>query len=399
MPKTLIVDNGASTIKVGYAHHQQPKIVPNVIVRGRNDRRHFIADQLDNCTDFSALIYRLAFEKGYVTNWGVERTVWDRVFNHVINTDPSDTQLVITEPLFNLPAIQEAYDQILFEEYEFNSCYRTSGPQLCVYNDWSYLFGEEQGAMPDCCIIVDSGYSFTHIVPFAHQRPLTRGIRRINVGGKLLTNQLKETVSFRHYDMMEETYIINDVKESCCFVSQDVMVDLAASRLPAASNPIVQEYVLPDFSTTTHGHVRGKNDAPSDEQVLPMNNERFMIPEILMHPSDIGMDQAGIPEAIVQSVSACDQEYHGLLYANILLVGGNASMPGFKDRVERDLRRMIPTDYEIRLAVPADCTVAAWMGGQRMMKHIGKSELQKRVVTRQEYLEHGSNVCRQKFAY
>ena len=133
-------------------------------------------------------------------------------------------------------------------------------------------------------------------------------------------------------------------------------------RLPAASNPIVQEYVLPDFSTTTHGHVRGKNDAPSDEQVLPMNNERFMIPEILMHPSDIGMDQAGIPEAIVQSVSACDQgnktrgeaakskrldatdahrtlfylflaEYHGLLYANILLVGGNASMPGFKDRV------------------------------------------------------------------
>jgi actin-related protein 6 len=31
-----------------------------------------------------------------------------------------------------------------------------------------------------------------------------------------------------------------------------------------------------------------------------------MVPEILMHPSDIGMNQAGIPEAIVQSVLECD---------------------------------------------------------------------------------------------
>lgn len=37
-----------------------------------------------------------------------------------------------------------------------------------------------------------------------------------------------------------------------------------------------------------------------------MNNERFMVTEVLMHPSDIGLDQAGIPEAIVQSVNACD---------------------------------------------------------------------------------------------
>jgi actin-related protein 6 len=128
---------------------------------------------------------------------------------------------------------------------------------------------------------------------------------RINIGGKLLTNRLKETVSFRHYDMMEETYIINDVKEACCYVSQDAMVDLKTCRCP--SNPIVQEFVLPDFSTTTHGHIRspGKK-TDDDEQILVMNNERFMIPESLMHPSDIGMDQAGIPETIVQVINACD---------------------------------------------------------------------------------------------
>jgi actin-related protein 6 len=66
--------------------------------------------------------------------------------------------------------------------------------------------------------------------------------------------------------------------------------------------------VLPDFINSTTGHIRQKTAAnhPSDQQILIMNNERFMIPEVLMHPSDIGLDQAGIPEAITQSVLACD---------------------------------------------------------------------------------------------
>lgn len=44
-----------------------------------------------------------------------------------------------------------------------------------------------------------------------------------------------------------------------------------------------------------------------DEQVLTMNNERFTVPEILFNPSDIGMDQAGISEAIVDAISSCDE--------------------------------------------------------------------------------------------
>lgn len=66
--------------------------------------------------------------------------------------------------------------------------------------------------------------------------------------------------------------------------------------------------MLPDFINSTTGHIRQKATANnnSDQQILIMNNERFMIPEVLMHPSDIGLDQAGIPEAITQSVGACD---------------------------------------------------------------------------------------------
>jgi actin-related protein 6 len=53
---------------------------------------------------------------------------------------------------------------------------------------------------------------------------------RLDVGGKLLTNQLKELVSFRQWNMMDETYIMNHVKETCCYVSTQFGKDLNMCR-------------------------------------------------------------------------------------------------------------------------------------------------------------------------
>lgn len=53
---------------------------------------------------------------------------------------------------------------------------------------------------------------------------------RLDVGGKLLTNHLKELVSFRQWNMMEETYIVNEIKEACCYVSNDYNNDMEKSR-------------------------------------------------------------------------------------------------------------------------------------------------------------------------
>ena len=40
-------------------------------------------------------------------------------------------------------------------------------------------------------------------------------------------------------------------------------------------------------------------------KIIRLNNERFTIPELLFHPSDIGINEMGIPEAIVDSIEAC----------------------------------------------------------------------------------------------
>lgn len=405
-PPTLILDNGAYTIKTGICDYDAvPRLIPNAIVRGKADKRNYIGDQLEECKDFSSLYYRLPFEKGLLVNWGIERTIWDRVFNNVARVDPKESRLLITEPCFNLPIIQDSYDEVIFEEYEFSSCYRTIAAELCIFNELSDLFHDKHGSIPDCVLIVDSGYSFTHIVPFLKGRAVAKGIRRLNVGGKLLTNQLKEIVSFRSYDMMEETYIINDVKEKCCFISQDVYKDLDICKKKLSENTIIQEYVLPDFHHNTTGIIRtptsnytaSKKRNDTSEQVLAMNNERFMVTEVLMHPSDIGLDQAGIPEAIVQSVNACDPSIQGLLYANIVLVGGNANIPGYMERIKRDLRQLVDSDFTTRVVTPKDPITFAWEGGNRFVSLSSKNELQKSFVQRREYLEYGGDICRRKF--
>jgi hypothetical protein len=54
-------------------------------------------------------------------------------------------------------------------------------------------------------------------------------------------------------------------------------------------NNIVQEYVLPDFSSRRLGRLRKQGEHLSDtDQILRMSNERFLVPEILFRPDDIG---------------------------------------------------------------------------------------------------------------
>ena len=37
----------------------------------------------------------------------------------------------------------------------------------------------------------------------------------------MLTNHLKHLISFRQWNMADETHVVNEVKEACCYVSMD----------------------------------------------------------------------------------------------------------------------------------------------------------------------------------
>merc|ERR1712159_125734 len=103
-------------------------------------------------------------------------------------------------------------------------------------------------AAAQCSLVIDAGYSFTHVVPVFRGVALNYAAKRINIGGKALTNHLKELISYRQWNMMDETMVINAVKERLCFVSQDFDKDMRLSRKRARDNQIKREYILPTDS-------------------------------------------------------------------------------------------------------------------------------------------------------
>jgi len=75
---TLIFDNGAHTIKAGFASHvsdAQPNphkdchVVADYIARSQRDKRTYVnAELLDECLDFGELAFRHPVEKGFMVN-------------------------------------------------------------------------------------------------------------------------------------------------------------------------------------------------------------------------------------------------------------------------------------------------------------------------------------------
>ena len=108
--------------------------------------------------------------------------------------NPRESRLLITEPYFNLPNIQDQYDQFIFEEYEFASYYRCTrehtipwiarGADAALFATahlvpHGSLFAADSGAArPECMLIVDSGYSFTHVIPLMNGKMQWKSIRR-----------------------------------------------------------------------------------------------------------------------------------------------------------------------------------------------------------------------------
>lgn len=385
---TFVLDNGAYTAKVGLAS-DNAKLVPNCIMKAKSERRRpFVGNQIEECRDASGLFYILPFQKGYLVNWDVQKTVWDYIFSKeccLVNL--SQLSLVVTEPLFNFSTVQEAMTEIFFEEYECQSLLRINGSTLSCYQY------KVENPNAKCCIVVDSGYSFTHVVPYLNDTKIKEGIRRIDVGGKLLTNHLKEIISYRQLHVMDETYVINQVKEDSCFVSQEFFKDMEMAKNKLENNSIVKDYVLPDYTTLRRGFLKNP-EPPNEQQTLRLSNERFAIPEILFFPSDVGIRQMGIPEAIMDCLKACDEETWPHLLSNIILTGGNAKFPGFRERIYKEVRSLAPAEYKINVYLPENPITYAWHGGKTLSKDPAFSNL---LVTREDYEEEGQNLCFERF--
>ncbi|PHH79583.1 hypothetical protein CDD82_2304 [Ophiocordyceps australis] len=422
-PQTsLVLDNGAYSLKAGFAESTNgPRIIPNCIARDRA-RKIYVGSEVEKCRDFGEMQFRRPVEKGFIVGWEAQKEIWDHeLFDDKapLHCDPTETRLVLAEPPNGLPALQSNCDQIVFEEYGFASYYRGTGAAFNAYLDIQSLFAppDQSTVNPteipaEIAMVIDSGYSHTTVTPLINGRPLQSAVRRLDVGGKVLTNFLTRLISTRHFDVRNDTYIVNEMKEAACFVSADFKADLEKTWKGTRGERrekslIMKDYVLPDFHTRSKGQLRDHDaerhsrarklaaTVTAEEDILTLGNERFTVPELLFTPSDVGIHQPGIADLVWQSLQSLPVGLWPGLLANIVVVGGNTMLHGFVDRLRNEVVERVPDECNVRVARPEGPIVSTWTGAAAMATH---ANMEKLAVSKQDYEEMGAALVARKFA-
>lgn len=188
----LVIDNGAWELKAGMAEAKEPQLVmPNCVIKSnkRGVKQLLVGDQTSEVRE-AATVYRRAFDRGYLTDWGLERKVWDRMLSPDglrVATDSRRVDLVCTVPPAQPRRLLDDLAQMAFEEYRFASLF---APTAAAMAQWDPKVCTTQTPSRGC-IVVDVGYSHAHIVPCYEGTPVNHATGRLDVAGKALTNYLK----------------------------------------------------------------------------------------------------------------------------------------------------------------------------------------------------------------
>ncbi len=141
-----------------------------------------------------------------------------------------------------------------------------------------------------------------------------------------------------------------------------------------------------------------------------METERFAVPELLFYPSDIGLEQAGISEATAQSMQALSMSEAGQAIQQVILTGGNAKFPNFKERFENTLRPLLPDIYEMEVCLPNHPETFAWTSARKYLWDLREHQMgnfnsyssqyhgySNHFITKQAYAEQGHQRCNEYF--
>ncbi|KAM3425364.1 Actin-like protein [Cercospora zeina] len=384
----IVIDNGSGTIRAGYAGEDRPRsYFPSFVGRPKHLRvlagglegDVFIGKRAEELRGLLKLRYPL--EHGIVTDWDDMEKIWHHIYTDELKTLSEEAVLeaagltsaqhpiLLTEAPLNPRANRDMAAQILFETFNVPALYTSIQAVLSLYAS-----GRTTG------IVLDAGDGVSHAVPVYEGFAIPNSIRRIDVAGRDVTEELQRLLrkggSVFHTSAEKE--IVKQIKEKVSYVALDPKKEekewLNVSSRGGESKTM--EYTLPD----------GKK--------LKIGSERFRATEILFEPELIGLEWPGLHQIVVDSINRTDMDLRKALFGNIVLSGGSTMIKGFGDRLLHEVQRLAVKDMRIKIFAPPERLWSTWIGGSILA---GLSTFRKMYVTIDDWHEN-PDIIHQKFA-
>jgi actin beta/gamma 1 len=245
-----------------------------------------------------------------------------------------ENPLLMTEGIHNPRENREKTVELCFEDL-------CVGAVSLVARPLASLYAQQRRATPSSSssgvslsgmsgLVVTVGFATQTHVPVLNGKAQLGNVLSPDAAGQDLSNYMMKIMTERGSVITpSERELMKDIVEKLCYVSLDVEdeMDLAAS-----SSDLDRKYELPDG------------------QVITIGNERFRVPEPLFLPSSLGLSRTGIHESAYSAIMKCDVDDRPALWNNVVLSGGATMLPGFCDRMHKELQRLLPHPQKPRIA-------------------------------------------------
>jgi actin beta/gamma 1 len=367
----IVIDNGSSTCKVGYAGDDAPRAVfPSVfgvpiekkILIGIQSTETFVGDEARAKRGILNLKYPI--EHGIITDWEDMTKIWHHAFYDELRIKPEEHPVLLTEPPLNPRFNREKTTQIMFDNFDVPALHLSASAILSLCAS-----GRTTG------LVIDSGDGVTSIVPVYESSVLEHAAWNMPLAGRDLSFYLMMLLRERGISIYaaDERDIVRVIKE-------------AFSYVPLDFNNEVEKFANDPTSFDKHFEL-------PDGNVIAIGEERFRCPEALFDPSVCGIDSEGIHTLTYNCIMKTDVDVQKEMFSNIMMAGGTTMIHGMRERISKEIINIVPGSMNVTLRAPPDRCYSTWIGGSIIAS---LSTFSEQYITKSEYEEYGSKIVHRK---